>query len=349
MKETLIDILHCPVCAAGLDIRQRDVVNEDNQIQEGLLSCSKCHEQYPIINGIPRFVPSSNYADSFGFEWRLYGRVQIDSFTGNHISRDRFEATTGWQQGSKKGQLILDAGCGGGRFAEIAMTTGATVVAFDYSNCIDFTKTNFTGRDDILNLLQADIRKMPFKPVFDAVYCMGVLQHTPSPQESLRCLYKILKPGGELVVDVYDRPEVRRRLISYLNPQKWFWEPLLKMMPHKPLHSFIQIYVRLFLPLDTAALRRIKKGGTAAWFLQAIRHSLPLISNSSLEFPFLSEEYKLLWATMNTLDHYSPKYTQPQTRTTMRRWAEELGLKNVEVFMKPGCGDGTALVLRGVK
>jgi SAM-dependent methyltransferase len=349
MKETLIDILRCPVCASGLDIIQRDVVNEDGQIQEGLLSCLKCQEPYPIINGLPRFVPSSNYADSFGFEWRLYGRVQIDSFSGNRISRDRYEATTGWLPDSKKDQLILDAGCGGGRFAEIALTTGAMVVAFDYSNCIDFTKTNFTGRDDSLHLLQADISKMPFKPVFDAVYCMGVLQHTPNPQESLRCLYNVLKPGGELVVDVYEKPEVRRRFVSYLNPQKWFWQPLFKRIPHKVLHRFIQLYVRLFLSLDTVVLRRIGKGGIAEWCLQAIKHSFPIISNHSLDFPFLSQQYKLLWAIMNTLDHYSPKYTQPQTRTTMRRWAEELGLKNIEVFVKPGCGDGTALVLKGIK
>lgn len=348
MRESFLNLLRCSVCTSDLHVMRRDVVDKDGQIQKGSLSCLGCKEQYPIINGIPRFIPPSNYADSFGFEWRLYGRVQIDSFSGNQISRDRFEATTGWQEGSKKGKLILDAGCGGGRFTEIALATGATLVAFDYSNCIDFTKENFTGRDDLLHLAQADIRQLPFKPVFDAVYCMGVLQHTPNPQETLRRLYGVLKSGGELVVDVYEKPEVRR-LASYLDPQRWLWEPLLKRVPHRALHRFLQLYVRLFLPLDTAALRVIRRGGVKGWFLQAMRHSLPMLSNHSLEFPFLSEQYKLLWAEMNTFDHYSPKHTQPQTRTTMGRWAEELRLKKVEVFIKPGCGDGTALVLKGIK
>jgi len=36
-----------------------------------------------------------------------------------------------------KGKWVLDAGCGSGRFAEIALATGANVVALDYSSAID--------------------------------------------------------------------------------------------------------------------------------------------------------------------------------------------------------------------
>ena len=36
-----------------------------------------------------------------------------------------------------EGKWVLDAGCGMGRFAEIALKIGAQVVALDYSNAVD--------------------------------------------------------------------------------------------------------------------------------------------------------------------------------------------------------------------
>ena len=249
MKSSFLPILRCPHCKAELRLAGRTQIVRDEEIEEGLLLCAGCERGYPVTRGIPRFVPPSNYADSFGLEWRLYGRVQMDSFSGNRISRERFEATTGWLAGSGNGRLTLDAGCGGGRFTEIALATGATVVAFDYSNCVDFTRESFAGRDQDLHLAQADIRQMPLRPVFDAVFCMGVLQHTPDPHQSLQCLYEVLKPGGELVVDVYEDAESPRPGSS-LNPQTWLWEPLLKSLPRRLLLAWVRLQVRIFLALE---------------------------------------------------------------------------------------------------
>lgn len=351
MKLSFVDLLCCPSCKSTLRLLAEDGTNHRNEVDSGTLSCDSCGAQYPIINGIPHFVPDSNYADSFGFEWNIYGRVQIDSFAGNSISSDRFEAATGWSVGSKKGKLILDAGCGGGRFSEIALSTGATVAAFDYSGCIDFTRENFKGRDESLHLAQASILNIPFNAVFDAVYCMGVLQHTPDPHKTLRCLYDVVKPGGELVVDVYEfieRPFMLRWR-PYVTPYRLLWRPLFKRLPHGVLHRFVRFYVKHFLALDTKVLERIQCGDVTGQLLNIVRKCLPQIANHSLEFPFLTDEYKRLWAEMNTFDSLSPKYDKPQTRTTMWRWAEELGLESIDVFEKPGCGDGTGLVLKGRK
>jgi len=96
-------------------------------------------------------------------------------------------------------------------------------------------------------------------------------------------------------------------------------------------------------------LERIQRGDVIGQLLNIVRKFLPQIANHSLEFPFLTGEYKRLWAEMNTFDSLSPKYDKPQTRTTMWRWAEKLGLESIDVFEKPGRGDGTGLVLKGRK
>src|SRR6266850_8006064 len=110
MKRSFLSILSCPACHSDLHDLVPRGIQPAEEIQEGSLVCRGCRRHYPVIRGIPRFVPESNYADSFGFEWSLYGRVQMDSISGNRISRDRFEATTGWRPGSRRGCLILDAG-----------------------------------------------------------------------------------------------------------------------------------------------------------------------------------------------------------------------------------------------
>ena len=84
----------------------------------------------PIVRNIPRFVPSESYASSFGFQWNHFDRIQIDKFMHNDLSRDRFNATTGWPP-HLDGQRILEAGCGAGRFTQLALETDAEVVSFD--------------------------------------------------------------------------------------------------------------------------------------------------------------------------------------------------------------------------
>ena len=37
-----------------------------SEIEGGFLDCADCHKRFPILEGIPRFVPLENYADNFG-------------------------------------------------------------------------------------------------------------------------------------------------------------------------------------------------------------------------------------------------------------------------------------------
>ena len=41
---------------------------------------------YHIVNSIPRFVPSDNYAEAFGLQWNTYKKTQLDSFTGYNFT-----------------------------------------------------------------------------------------------------------------------------------------------------------------------------------------------------------------------------------------------------------------------
>ena len=40
-----------------------------------LLKCLDCDLDFQIVNDIPRFVPSSNYAISFGLQWNSFSKT----------------------------------------------------------------------------------------------------------------------------------------------------------------------------------------------------------------------------------------------------------------------------------
>ena len=78
-------------------------------------------EKIPIINGIPRFVNSNNYAAAFGLQWETFRQTQFDSFTQNPISKNRLEIALGQPLKTIKGLKILEAGSGAGRFTEVLL------------------------------------------------------------------------------------------------------------------------------------------------------------------------------------------------------------------------------------
>ena len=166
---------------------ENEKYNGDDIVSGTLVS--KNGEQFPIRDGIPRFV-DSHYANNFSLEWHKHSRTQYDK-PGMDLSEEQFFRYTNWTPSELKGKLILDAGCGSGRFSEIALKYGAKVIAFDLSESVDEARRNLMHYDNF-SVLQADIYRLPFLPeTFDYVYCIGVLQHTPNPIKSLQCLLRL--------------------------------------------------------------------------------------------------------------------------------------------------------------
>ncbi len=128
---------------------------------------------------------------------------QLDSYCGVAVSESRLGRCMLGELQSIEGKRVLEAGSGAGRFTEVLLKHGAYVHSFDYSNAVDANASN-NGGNQRLTLVQADIRRMPFaRSTYDYVVCLGVLQHTPSPEESIKCLWAMVKPGGALVIDHY--------------------------------------------------------------------------------------------------------------------------------------------------
>ncbi|MBV9453466.1 MAG: class I SAM-dependent methyltransferase, partial [Rubrobacter sp.] len=159
----------------------------------------------PVVNGIPRFVGSSNYASAFGLQWNRFRSTQLDSYTGTTISRDRLTDALGGSLDMVRGKSVLEAGCGAGRFTEILLSAGARVFACDLSEAVEANHANCRHWPDYF-ICQADIMQIPVSPLsFDIVICLGVIQHTPNPEATIAALTQYVKPGGMLAIDHYSR------------------------------------------------------------------------------------------------------------------------------------------------
>ena len=280
---------------------------------EGSLRCANCQATYPVRDGIARFVPAENYSQSFGLQWNLHRRTQLDSTIGKPISEHRLYQATGWAR-ELRGQRILEAGSGAGRFTEVLCRTGAEIYSFDYSSAVEANRQN-NGGQPTLHLFQADMFHIPLRDAwFDHVLCLGVLQHTPDPERAFLSLAHHVKPGGDLVIDVY-----RRSLAAALQ-WKYVLRPITRRMNPNRLYALVETLAPA-LVAPTRWLRRL--AGRAGARLS------PIVEYSHLG---LTAEQNLQWAVLDTFDMYSPAYDLPQSADTVRRWFDAAGFVQVEVF-----------------
>jgi SAM-dependent methyltransferase len=326
MKPSLTRSVRCPQCRGELWLSDPEM--EEDEIVAGFLDCAACKTRYPVEGGVPRFVPLENDAASFGFQWNRFRRTQLDSHSGKSVSRDRFLKATGWQPESLAGKVVLDAGCGAGRFAEVALSFGATVFALDYSRAVEACHANFRGHPN-LHVVQGNIYSLPFPDeFFDAIYCLGVLQHTPDPRQAFLALPLHLKRGGRIAVDIYQGGWRRALQVKY-----WL-RPLTARLSQERLFWIVERSMPFLMGLSRRASRVPGVGPLA-------RRMLPVANYEgmyNLDGGQLRE-----WAVLDTFDMLSPRYDRPQSPRSLHRWTHEAGLREIEI------GKFGHLVARGRK
>ena len=160
------------------------------------LTCAVCQRHYPVVKGMVRFVDAQHYAGSFGFQWLTFRDTQLDT-DGSRRSESDFRRRTGFTPEELAGKLVLDVGCGMGRFAEVATRWGAYVVGIDLSRAGEAATENLRDRGAVF--FQADVFHLPFAPEsFDYIYSLGVLHHTPNCEQAFKVLPGLLKPAVAL-------------------------------------------------------------------------------------------------------------------------------------------------------
>lgn len=295
----LPEMLVCPGCRGPL------------VLDTTAYACPACSEKYPIIRSVPRFVASQCYVGNFGFEWSRHAQTQLDR-DGNRLSEEFFRSRLGIEPEDVRGKLVLDGGCGMGRYADVASRYGARVIAVDLSRAVDSARENIGNRENV-KIFQADLFRLPFaEETFDFIYSIGVLHHTPNCEAAFRSLVRLLKPGGKIVIWLYSGYNSLSYKMSDL------YRKVTPRLPNRLLHALCYVAVPLY-HVDRA-LFRLRLRPVA----QALRILLPVSHDPLPE-----------WRVLDTFDWYSPRYQSKHTYEEVFRWFESERLIHNRVLGSP--------------
>lgn len=247
MLKSLLDIFCCPACRGKLSLTAFD--QDETRVHEGVFTCAACATVYPVTGDIPRFVPAYVRHDpeffsrhgldpermlrawsddrpdvakiqaqtqtNFGHEWDYYASLGWTDDTGVDASDKAeselwFHAKTLLETPEVAGKLILDAGCGNGRFSRVALEYSPRMVSIDLTSAADVAYKNLSGCGFAPMVVQGDLLHPPFRQgAFEVVFTIGVIQHTGRALEATEKLAGLVRKGGLLAVRTYLRGNAR--------------------------------------------------------------------------------------------------------------------------------------------
>jgi len=286
-RAMLENLLACPTCLGRLRSKP-----------DGYL-CVRCQQWFPVRKSIPRFVGELSKGEqqvrtSFDLEHSRYQDSRHLHFTS--------ELVQPWLQDIQlpaewfRGKLILDAGCGSGRWTYAMAMLGATVVAVDFTDAgVAVTHEATMGLENV-TVLQADVAHLPFRhDSFDCVVSWGVLHHTPDTKASFDRLVPLLKRGGTLYVMVYEKH----------NPWKFIWTDLLRG-GLRLVSDRLRYRLCRFLIIKNRIL------------FSFLRHRIICSAGSLNDDPL-----DLSTKQLGLYDAYSPLFNHLHTREEVRSWFDE--------------------------
>ncbi len=261
MRRDLLRLLVCPTCQDSFRLSAE--TSAGDEIVGGELVCPSCGATYPVVGAIPRVLPSvlldeqQRTANAFGWEWTRFPRLhQGDLDTEQFL--DWIAPLSG---DDVRGKLVLDGGCGMGRFSAVCSRLGAQqVVAIDISRAVETAYKNTRHLPNV-HVVQADIYNLPFRKGggdFDLIVSIGVLHHLPDPQAGFCALAPHLRPGGIVAAWVYGY-ENNEWLVRYINPIR-LW--ITSRLPHPLLYALsfaIALPLHLILKLVYVPIERVQR------------------------------------------------------------------------------------------
>ena len=278
MRPETRELLRCPRCRGALT----DL--------DGGFRCESCGGTYPIEGGIARFAGEA-YVASFGRQWNRYD-----------VARDAedeavFAVKTGVAPTELAGLTVLDAGCGGGRYARLAGRFGARVVGVDLSDSVVKARALCDDLPDV-TIVQADLTALPLaEATFDLAFSIGVLHHGPEPRKAFQEVARRVKPGGRLAVWLYRRNTP---------PQEWVNSGLRALTTRLP--------ARVLEPIAAG---------------MGVLGSIPGLNKTLNKLANFSNHPDWTLRVCDNFDWYAPRYQSHHTVAELMGWFAEEGFEDL--------------------
>ncbi|HEV3162879.1 MAG TPA: class I SAM-dependent methyltransferase, partial [Isosphaeraceae bacterium] len=195
------------------------------------------------------------------------------------------------------GKLVLDAGCGGGRYSRLVAQHGARVVGVDLSAAVEKAATLCAGFPDV-QIVQADLLNLPLaEEAFDLVFSIGVLHHSPDPRRAFAQVAARVRPGGQLAIWLYRR----------------------NTLPQEGLNTALR---SLTTRLPVRTLERLCAG-------LGLLGGVPILNRSMNKLANFSNHPDWTLRVCDNFDWYAPRYQSHHTLAELRTWFLEESFEDV--------------------
>jgi SAM-dependent methyltransferase len=228
------DLLACPSCEGDLGQRER------------ALSCTRCGEVFAIRDGIAdlrvRADEVTETVRSFYAKAPFPGYPPRDSLGTLRARASNSEFARLLDRAIPGDARVVEVGCGTGQMSIFLATADRIVVGADLTRASLELGAAAARRFDVRNVrfVETDLRRPGLRAgAFDVVYSSGVLHHTPDPRASFAALARLARPGGVVVVGLYNAwariPHRLRRTMGRLTGFRWVpLDPVLRGRRDEP-------------------------------------------------------------------------------------------------------------------
>jgi len=213
------------------------------------------------------------------------------------------------------GKRVLEVGCGMGKYVRTVADHGGIAVGLDLSSSLDRAQREHGERENF-HLVRGNILEHPFKEqVFDFVYSVGVLHHTPDCDQAFRNSAKLVRDGGHLAVWLYPTERMMTRYARLVHlVQDSLMRPITSRLPHPILYRLCQLLGRWTFKRDEAARAGRTRLAQAYAIFAVGAHSDPEI------------------AAFLNFDWYSPQYRSYHSEDELLRWYRDAHYTDVRVL-----------------
>ena len=207
------ELLACPACGGAL---------------QAAWVCARCGARFDEADGVLNLrLPADARTDAvraFYDAAPFPGYPPGESLDSLRAKAERHAFTRLLDRAIPPDARVVDIGCGTGQLCLYLAHAGRMVVGADLTRASLVMGAAAAARFaiDRVRFVETDLRRPGLaRGAFDVVYSSGVLHHTPDPRRSFAAVAALARPGGIIVVGLYNRfarvPSRARKIVARLS------------------------------------------------------------------------------------------------------------------------------------
>jgi len=257
----LLELLACPACQGTLG---PDFL------------CAGCGARYPVQDGVADLRlcgdGRTERVRDFYSHAPFPGYRPGDSLDALRARAEKSEFARLLDDAIAPDARILEIGCGTGQMSLYLARGERQVIGADLTRASLLLGAAAARRFGVegVQFVETDLHRPGLRAgAFDVVYCSGVLHHTPDPGKAFASLLPLLRPGGMLVIGLYNGfariPLRLRRMVARLSGYRWIpFDPVLRDRKSEPARREAWIRDQYRHPEE----HRHTAGEVRRWFAQ---------------------------------------------------------------------------------